>query len=350
MLPNLFKPSDRSVKLCSLALLTLAAASAPAQWSNPYDPDWTRSFRAGVLVGFNISANFSMKGSFGITSGGAGIYDDGYVLKDAGGATTSGWGYNNASQYSSANETLTMHKTTSYSTTSTADINDSANFGLDLAYGGTLWRGGRLRLGWEVGFGLLPLNIADRSTLLATVNRSVYTFGASGFNLGGVNTFPAAGYQGTANSAGPIISSSPTGAPTPQTFNNVLITGSRSLDVTFFAIKLGPTLFWDLNRSIGFSAGAGPALGIVTGNLNYDETLNFAGGAAHNVGQIGATDLTVGGYVNAMFTFHTVKNGDFYVGAQYMPMGKVKFNGGGRQAELNLSGQIYLMAGINWPF
>jgi len=39
-----------------------------------------------------------------------------------------------------------------------------------------------------------------------------------------------------------------------------------------------------------------------------------------------------------------VKNGDFYIGAQYMPMGKVDFGGSGRHASLDLSGQIYV-----WP-
>ena len=345
-----FTPSGRSRKLCGLTLLALTVWRAQAQWSNPYDPDWARTFRAGVLVGFNISADFSMKGSFGISGGGAGIYDDGYVRRDDGGALTSDWGYNNAAQYNASKETLTLHRSTAFSTASAAEVKDSANLGLDLAYGGTLWRGERLRLGWELGFGLLPIKISDRSTLSATVRRSAYAFDASGFNLGGFNTFPLPGYGGTPNSSGAIISSTPTGSPVQETVNSIQITGSRTLDVNFYAIKLGPTLFWDVTRYIGFSAGIGPAVGIVSGNLNYDETVNFAGGSSHNVGQLGNTDLTYGGYVNAMFTFHTVKNGDFYIGAQYMSMGKVKVGGSGRQAELNLTGQVYLSAGINWPF
>ncbi len=347
MSPNNFIPS---VRLCGLALLALTAGRASGQWAYPYDPDWTRSFRAGVLVGFNISADFSMKGSFGISGGGAGIYDDGYVRRDDGGATTSDWGYNSASQYNSSSETLTMHRSTAFSTTSTASVSDSVNLGLDLAYGGRLWRGERFRLGWELGFGLMPLKISDNSTLSATVTRSAYTFDASGFNVGGVNTFPAAGYRGNPNSSSAIISSSPGGAPVQETFNNVQITGRRTLDANFFAIKLGPTLFYDLNPHIGLTLGAGPALGIVSGNLKFNETLNFNGGSSHNAGELGSTELTYGGYVNAMVTFHTVKNGDLYIGAQYMPMGKVKVGGGGRQAELNLSGQIYVSAGLNWPF
>ena len=349
MTPKNFISSRLRPKLCAAALLALTAWRAQAQWAYPYDPDWTRSFRAGVLVGFNISANFSMKGSFGVSGGGAGIFDDGYVHPDDGGANTSDWGYNNASQRDSTHETLTLHRTTAFNTTSTAEVKDSAEIGLDLAYGGTLWRGERLRLGWELGFGLLPIKISDRSTLSATVKRSTYTFDTGPYVISGVDTFPSPGHQGRPN-GGDKIFSTPNGPPTQDTFNNVQITGSRTLDVNFYALKLGPTIFWDINRYVGFSAGIGGAVGIVSGNLKYDETLNFAGGSSHNVGQSGNTELTYGGYVNAMVTFHTVKNGDFYVGAQYMPMGKVMIGGAGRQAELNLSGQIYVTAGINWPF
>src|ERR1019366_9724795 len=100
------------------------------------------------------------------------------------------------------------------------------------------------------------------------------------------------------------------------------------------------------NRYIGVALGAGPAVGLVTGNLKYNETLHFAGGTSQNIGQLGSTDFTFGGYVNAMVTFHTVKSGDFYLGAQYMPMGKVTVGGAGRQAQLDLSGQIYVTVGI----
>jgi len=40
----------------------------------------------------------------------SGIYDDGYVRRDDGGALTSDWGYNTALQYDSSAETLTMHR------------------------------------------------------------------------------------------------------------------------------------------------------------------------------------------------------------------------------------------------
>ena len=59
---------------------------------------------------------------------------------------------------------------------------------------------------------------------------------------------------------------------------------------------------------------------------------------------------TFGGYVNATFMYHVTDDADIYLGAQYMPMENADFSGGGRQAQLNLGGQVYISAGINWPF
>jgi len=88
-----------------------------------------------------------------------------------------------------------------------------------------------------------------------------------------------------------VISSSPNGPSVPEVFHNVPITGSRTLDLNFFAIKLGPTLFWDLIIT-SVCRGRGPAVGIATGDLKFDETLNFPGSTARNVGHTGSTELT----------------------------------------------------------
>jgi len=40
--------------------------------------------------------------------------------------------------------------------------------------------------------------------------------------------------------------------------------------------------------------------------------------------------------------YHILDNADFYLGAQYMPLGNASFNNGGRQAELKLGGQVYV--------
>ena len=92
-------------------------------------------------------------------------------------------------------------------------------------------------------------------------------------------------------------------------------------------------------------------IGIVPGTLKFDETVLLPDGTTpHSSGKISSTEVTFGGYVNVIATFHVIKNGDIYLGAQYLPLGDVSFGGNGRNADLKLVGQINFMAGINWPF
>ena len=338
-----------------LLAATLTALAPRVFAQSEYDPDWTKNFRIGVLGGFNIKTSFKMNGTFGISGaapgpagvGGANhIYNDGYVKVDSTGDKnlTWNWGINSAAQLQ--NNQLLMHSTDNFTTSAASEGKDSTFVGFDMAYGGIFWRQDRLRIGWELGFGLLPISVSDNSTMSARARQSTYAFNTGGIDLS--TLVPNLPYRGTSQGPGPEIQNKATlVSTTPET---ATLTGTRTLDVVFYAFKLGPTLYWDLNRYTALEIGAGPALGLVSGNLKYNETLLLSTGNTPNVGQIGATELTYGGYINAMVSFHTVRNGDLYIGAQYMPMGNVKVSGNGRQADLNLSGQIYISAGINWPF
>ena len=310
------------------------------------DDDWTRHFRIGAMVGLNISANFSIKGKFTIPGNNAanGIYDDGYVrVDDTGNAQgyTSYWGYKKQSQL--VGSTLTMDSTTSYTVTGgNSQESGSAFPGFDMAYGGNLWDWGRARIGLELGFGLLPISITDNSSMSAQVHQNVYTFNT------GTITVPSAPYSGPFNSAGnPTIFSNIASSNNIVTGEN--ITGSRTLDVMLYTMRLGPSVYWDLNEHLGLSAGAGPAVGIVSGSLKYNDVIN--GTSVSNKGQIDATDLVYGGYANATLLYHVPgEKGDLYLGAQFMSLGNATISGGGREGRLNLGGQIYVTAGINWPF
>jgi hypothetical protein len=119
----------------------------------------------------------------------------------------------------------------------------------------------------------------------------------------------------------------------------------------FYTVRLGPSVYWDVNKYIGVSASAGPALGIVSGSYKYNEIVSAGGVSANNQGRIEATDLVYGGYVNATVMYHVPgENADIYLGAQFMPMGDANFSGGGREARLKLGGQVYISAGVNWSF
>jgi hypothetical protein len=315
--------------------------------------DWTRHFRIGAMVGMNISVNFSEKGPFSISGNNLanGIYDNGYVRRDQtgnSGGYTGYWGYNTASQYNPAGDggkgTISMSSVTSYNTTGSAKEDAAPFAGFDMAYGDNLWYWKHARVGWELGFGLLPLNIKNTSSMSASVNQSTYTFNANGIVV------PTAPYQGGPSGQGPVISGTPSSV-TSQPLENQTVTGTRTLDVMLYTFRLGPSFYWDLTDDFGMSLGAGPALGIVSENLDYDETINLTDGtSSRNRGSIGATDMVFGGYVNGTLMYHVMDNADIYLGAQYMPLGNANLSGGGRQADLNLGGQIYISLGVNWPF
>jgi hypothetical protein len=236
-----------------------------------------------------------------------------------------------------------MHSTTSY--TASGNSEESGAFpGFDMAYGGNLFYLGRARIGWDLGFGFLPISITDKHPMSASVVQSIFVF-----NTGGI-AVPSAPYQGGINRQGePTISTNFT--VNSGTNNNGTLTGSRTLDVMLYTVRLGPSVYWDVNRSIGVSASFGPAIGIVSGDYKYNEIFSAGGVSANNQGRIEATDLVYGGYVNATVMYHVPnENADIYVGAQYMPMGDANFSGGGREAQLKLGGQVNISAGINWSF
>jgi hypothetical protein len=319
----------------------------------PDTGDWTRHFRIGAMVGLNISASFSESGTFGVSGSDPanGIYDNGYVRTDSSGnafGQTSNWGYNSSSQYNPATQTLTMQATSQYSTSGSSKDDGGAFPGFDMAYGDNLWYWKHARVGWELGFGLLPITIKDNSSLAATVNGSVYTFDTSNPNNAPI---PAAPYQGGFNRQNGdwTIPSSPA-TTTPLQPANGMVTGTRQLDEMLYTLRLGPSFYWDLTDDFGMSLGAGPAVGIVNGNYKYNETITSGGISARNSGEFGTTGVIYGGYVNGTLMYHVLDNADFYLSAQYMPLGNASFSSAGRQAELNLGGQVYVSFGINWPF
>jgi hypothetical protein len=314
----------------------------------PDSGDWTRHFRIGAMVGLNISAEFSQKGAFSISgnSPAGGFYDDGYVHPDQSGDPkyTSYWGYNKASQFDAANQALTMHATTSYSMVGSTTDDAGPSPGFDMAYGDNLWYWKHARVGWELGFGLLPISIKDNHSQSANVNQTDYIYSTAGITL-----FPDAPYLAGASGNSVFIPSSP-GSVIQQPSASGVVSGNRELDEILYTVRFGPSFYWDLTEDFGMSLGAGGAMGVVNGNYTYNEMVTSGGASARNSGEFSTTEVIYGGYVNGTLMYHVLDNADFYLGAQYMPMGNASFSSGGRQAELKLGGQVYVSIGVNWPF
>jgi len=323
----------------------------------PQGEDWTSHFHIGAFAGLNIGANFheSANTLFGIAGNNPkkGIYDDGYVLEDQtgnAGGYTGYWGYDNASQYNVAAQTLTFHAANSFSLSSpgNANVNGDPSVGVDLTYGRDYlyYKPAHIRIGWELGFDMLPINITDNEPLSANITQSMYTY-----NTGGI-VVPGAPYQGGPSGQGPLLpgtlATGVAGQPTSG-----MVTGTRSLNLDLFTLRLGPSFFWDISENLGLSVSAGPVIGCAAGNYDYNENITGLNINSHNQGSFGALDMTYGGYVNAMLKYHIVDNGRnayLFIGAQYTPMTAAHFSSGGRSAQLNLDGQVDFTAGMGWLF
>jgi hypothetical protein len=317
----------------------------------------TRHFRVGALVGFNFKADFSLNGTFKFsqnspgTAGSGGvdrIYDDGFVKVDANGPAggdTWNWGYQSSTQYSNSTQRLYFHAADTYTASGNADVTSDVEAGVELTYGGHLARWGRGLVGWEFGFGYLPINIEDnRSITGVSATRITHSFDASGI------TVPDAPYNGTYTGPGVLIGDQAQAEP-GDSFTGRTLTGTRALDVTLYSFRLGPTLHWELHPQLAVAVSGGAAVGVLSGELKFNEAVAFPDGStAVNIGSHSSTEITYGGYLSAALMYHAEKNGDLYLGVQYMPLSSATFVGAGREAKLNLSGAVFISAGINWPF
>lgn len=353
----MMKPSrirGRVGPACLLGVVGLAVTADVAQAQA--EPSWTKRFRLGLVAAINLEAEFKLNGDFGVSGTDPGppgvggqnhVYDDGYVRLDNtgnAGGYTSNWGYENASQYDAANETLTFLGTTSfYQTGSPSKASDEPYYGLDLAYGGRLTEVARGVLGWEFGFMFVPADFEDRTPLPVRAQRVEHRFSTAGIVL------PQAPYNGGASGVGPVIGD--VAEEVSNTATDGLLTGSRLLEANIMDFRLGPNLQWHLGGRWAASVGGGFALGLVTGEYTYEETIVFeSGGSPTNRGNFDATEVVYGGYAEAMLYFRAEERSEIYVGVQYVSLEDVTFSGGGREARLKLGNGLYLSAGIHWIF
>ncbi len=359
--PNKFNKLPLGCLLpCFTGLALVAAADQNTSEQDAFDryfginstannSDWTTHFSIGAVVGLNIKANFNETGLLGLGSTKPGTYDDGYVYNDQTGNSgyTSNWGYDNASQYNVAAQTLTFHGTSGYQVTGGGGSQSGGPFpGFDLDYGGSLYQWDNFRLGWDLGFDLMPMKITDDQTMSATVNQNTYVYNTLG------NILPGPGYRGGSSGTGVIIPTTTESTSPGQTLAGT-VSGSRSLDMMLYAVRLGPTFYWDFAPDFSASVGVGPALGVISAEYKYNEIITTANGSANSTGSFTGLDVVYGGDVNATLLYHTSDRGkpfDLYLTAQYMPLTSADFSQGGRDGRVDLSGQVYISAGVNWSF
>src|SRR6185436_3108233 len=129
----------------------LAGTAMAACATHAEAQEWTKHFRIGMQLALNVKAEFSTAATVTLNAK-QGVYDDGYVLPDGSNSgTTSNWGYDRASQFSAADNTMTFHRTESYSIndSSTVTREDNPYIGMELVYGSAIYTWTHAFLGWE---------------------------------------------------------------------------------------------------------------------------------------------------------------------------------------------------------
>ena len=218
-----------------------------------------------------------------------------------------------------------MHDFNSYTETGSTSRDAAPFVGFEAGYGTDLFRWGDVRLGWELGAGLTPVRVTDDESFSSSVNVSAFVYKTGGIVM------PPAGYQGESR-AGLTSPPSPRATQRRHSVSPATVTGTRRLDVMLYTLRLGPTLTWDLGDRFGDPCWGGTAVGVVTGDYKYNETVLTATGSALNSGSMSMTKTVYGGYVDAMALYHAISHGDVYLGARFMPFSSASVSGGGRSA------------------
>jgi hypothetical protein len=328
----------------ALAAGPLAASLHAADAATDHD-NW---FSFGPQFGLNLNARFKYPGdansaSSGPASGGGvnRTYDDGYVKVDSSGNTggqTWNWGYNNASQIQGGS--LVLHSLSGGG--AAGSQNGDPQTGFDLAFGHDFGSAPGGRWGLQAAFDFTAISIADHQPL--TGSASIIS---DAYALSSV-TPPLAPYHGSFNGPGSLLGDSPTRTSSQEP---VVITGSRTLDAQVYALRLGPYYELLLGQDWYVRAGGGLVLGLADTQYTCHDTVYYGGGQI--VSQSGSGEgvsFNAGGYLEARLLYHLTPDWSLFAGAQYEYLGTFSRTTGDEQAQLDMSGTVNVLFGVQFNF
>ena len=332
----------------------LAGAAAVTSAPQAEAADWTKHFRVGMKVTLNIEAEFSGGGGFLDFPSQPGRYENGYVLRDNSQPDgdpdtpdlTTNWGYDFASQFNDTTRLMTFSRTESFAASEIheATEDDTPYVGAELAYGTAITRWGDALIGWEAGYSFTPISITDSRRISGTATRVSVSHEIPDGVL-----VPDPGHRGTASGGGQAtFELDPTGDPVFRE-EDAFLKGSRTLDVSLHTLRAGPTIHLELARRWAFQGGFGPAVGYVTGDYEFDESVTGSTSRSAE-GSFGSDEFVYGGYAQALLLFHFEEHGDIYAGLQFMGLTGSDFEEGDRKAKLNMGATLSFLVGVNWPF
>ena len=302
-------------------------------------PDNPNRLSFGPTFGINFKADFYDNANPGPSvtpAGGANrTYDDGYVRVDSSGDAgnqTKDWGYQYASQYNSAYDTMQfLHSGPSSAT-------GNPQYGGELIYQRVIGSLPALSGDWgfESGFGFTELDLRENLSGTAYVDS---------FSLNGQSP-PQAGYNG------PF--SGPSSAVLGDAVTHVTgtLSGYQKLSGQLFSLRLGPFAELNFTPKLSLAASVGLTLAPTTVDYDFSEiaTLYGGGNTITESGHSSKTKLLYGPYVGGMLRYNFNKNWVVYVGARFQNLTDLNQSVGGRTARLDPSVTFYGSAGVSWSF
>lgn len=321
--------------------LTLAAAT-PLTMHGQDALDNPNRFSFGPRFGLNFKADFHNNSAFspGPATGGTNhAYGDGYVLLDSSGdagGLTWNWGYKNASQV--VGDTMQFH---SIQPDSPASATGNPQYGGEFIYQrviGLLPGQSSSCYGLEAGFGFTEIDLRNNQNGTAQVT-------TDSFSLNGV-TPPGAGYNGTFQGPGTLLSDTPTRTTTAAT-----LTSQEKLSGQLYSLRLGPFAEWHFTSKLSLAASAGLTLAPTTIKYDFSETATVAGGGVFTAsGHSSSTELLYGPYVEGMLRYDFNKSWGAYVGVQFQSLNHLEQSIGSRTARFDPGVTFYPTAGLCWKF
>ena len=341
---------------------------------NPPPAEDLNRFGLSYRMGFNIPASFRNFGRISMQNpghklsnpghnldGAAYNYDNGYVLPDAGtpnSGTTHYWGYTGPTYYGGSqlpgNGTILMQRATSTKLGSSASLGsgtseDNPQSGLELTYNRELGRSKNFRWGLEAGFNFMNMTVADSRPIRGIGSESILTDAYPLLVSEGL--MPPAGYQGRKNSPGVVIGATPQSSTVSSIPEMVSGSGSRSLDVDIYGLRLGPYLEIPLGGRFKASLSGGLSLAEINSTFQFNETIHLdstllpstRGSGSHN-------DFLAGGYVEGNISYALNPSTGVFAGVQFQDLGKYTHSENGRDAVLDLSKSLFVTLGISYSF
>jgi hypothetical protein len=356
------KRESRKWTVATAGLVLLTAGAASAQDRTTY-LDGTNRLSLSLRFGLNIHARFKGIGNgFGSApaprqtpDGDLYNYDDGYVLTDvsgnAGGQTWY-WGYDNSSQVSSQDSTVTFNQATAVTPNgSTAGSADSAPYlGVEVAYDrqiGVIEKLHHMRYGVEFAANYMRIAFQQNNTFGATVSSASDTYS---YENG--TTPPDAPYQGTYDGPGFLLNVPPidsNGSINPD----ATILSQDDFDGDLFGFRLGPYLQLPLGKSERFqiAASGGLAVGLLNANSSWKQTLTIPQSSTI-VAKGGGEDFAalVGYYAAVNANWQLTDRWGLQGGVQFQDLGTYSHKFDGRQARLDLRQSIFFLFGVSYSF